>query len=470
MLEDNLVSLAGFETPDSAKAIADKFFETLAGGADETLNASADMPAQSDPVGHLQEEMRILNTKVDQLESNISKKVVDDIQSSIPLLVVDTLKAHLLGLLSGALKNTLPQMLKDSIKQSVLESIKEKLSLFDEQGEQHTGDATMANAQGEKPPAQEISNVEQAPAIPEYVNEENALVLYASVKKSSKPDVTTMTIEQFTEHLTKTTSSIFSPSLPREPTPPRDLTPPRDESKGKGIAIEETLKEIIPFMEEGGLVPKMPNFKSFSTLDGQMTNDDVMTQLKEMKRLADLKAEKEKSEKSLKKIFNPATIRAQAQKMAEYEAKRKKMFDEYNHQITHRADQLPITKISYRVNSSKEATMRITRGNNPLNLTIYDGIPPPPELSTFRASINDKKGKRSSEILKEVFVKEDVLVDGMHRNLVPPIGVEVRKGLVIREPESGVFFYNENFDLVFQREEEFHLATTPQVIRLQNSF
>ncbi|GJU74345.1 hypothetical protein Tco_1265750, partial [Tanacetum coccineum] len=179
-------------------------------------------------------------------------------------------------------------------------------------GEQHPGDATMANAQGEQPPAQEISNVEQAPAILEYVNEENALVLYASVKKSSEPDVTTMTIEQFTEHLTKTTSSIFSPSPPREPTLPRDLTPPRDESKGKGIAIEETLKEIIPFMEEGGLVPKMPNFKSFSTPDGQMTNDDVMAQLKEIKRLAYLKAKKEKSKKSLKKIINPAIIRAQA--------------------------------------------------------------------------------------------------------------------------------------------------------------
>ncbi|GKD74362.1 hypothetical protein Tco_1332644, partial [Tanacetum coccineum] len=96
------------------------------------------------------------------------------------------------------------------------------------------------------------------------------------------------------------------------------------------------------------------------------------------------------------------------------------------------------------------------------------GIPLPPELYSFRASINDKKGKRSSEILKEVFVKEDVLVDGMHRNLVYPPGVKGRIGLVIREPESGVFFYNENFDLVFQREEEFHLATTPQVIRLQN--
>ncbi|GJY08949.1 hypothetical protein Tco_0377134 [Tanacetum coccineum] len=58
--------------------------------------------------------------------------------------------------------------------------------------------------------------------------------------------------------------------------------------------------------------------------------------------------------------------------MAEYEAKRKNMFDEYNHQINHRAGQLPITKISYKVNSSKEATMRITRGNDPLNLVVYE--------------------------------------------------------------------------------------------------
>nr|GFA46243.1 hypothetical protein [Tanacetum cinerariifolium] len=152
--------------------------------------------------------------------------------------------------------------------------------------------------------------------------------------------------------------------------------------------------------------------------------------------------------------------------------------------------------------------MRITRDNDPLNVTMHDkfrlktlgfsewlevhslacktksksndlllqslgaefqwvltqakalGIPPPPELSTFGVSINVKKRKRSSEILKEVFVNKDIVVDGMYRNLVPPPRVEGRKGLVIWEPESGIFFYNGNFDLVFQREEEFHLDTT----------
>nr|GEZ31949.1 hypothetical protein [Tanacetum cinerariifolium] len=87
----------------------------------KTFNASADMPAQSGPFGHLHEELRTLNTKVDQLDSNISKKVTATLKENFP------------GLLSKALKNTLSRIIKDSIKQSVLESIEEKLPLFDAQ-------------------------------------------------------------------------------------------------------------------------------------------------------------------------------------------------------------------------------------------------------------------------------------------------------------------------------------------------
>ncbi|GJR21978.1 hypothetical protein Tco_0970505 [Tanacetum coccineum] len=91
------------------------------------------------------------------------------------------------------------------------------------------------------------------------------------------------------------------------------------------------------------------------------------------------------------------------------------------------------------VSSSNDATMRITRGNDPLNVVIHDKF----RLKTL--GFNEWLEKFGS-----------------------PPGVERRKGLVIIEPESGVFFYNGNFDLVFQREEEFHLTTTPQLVRLQN--
>nr|GEW16066.1 hypothetical protein [Tanacetum cinerariifolium] len=86
-----------------------------------------------------------------------------------------------------------------------------------------------------------------------------------------KPDATKMIIDQFTKHLTKTTSSIFYPTPPREPTPPRDPTPLKDESKRKGIATEDPLKDIMPFKEEGGSAPKIPSFKSFVILEGLLT-------------------------------------------------------------------------------------------------------------------------------------------------------------------------------------------------------
>ncbi|GKA95244.1 hypothetical protein Tco_0817282 [Tanacetum coccineum] len=216
----------------------------------------------------------------------------------------------------------------------------------------------------------------------------------------------------------------------------------------------------MPFMEEGGSAPKIPSFKSFVIPDGKLTQEDVMAQLKEMKRLADLKDKKEKFEKSLKKILNPATIRAQTQKMAGHEAKRKKMFNEYNHQITHRDDQLLITKISYKINSSREPTIRITIANDPLNVTVHERF----RLKTLGFN---KKRKRS-EILTQVFVKENIVVDGIKRNQAPPPGVEGRKGLVIKEPKEGIF-YNRNFDLVFQRVSELHLATIEQLIRIQGS-
>nr|GEX84000.1 hypothetical protein [Tanacetum cinerariifolium] len=94
--------------------------------------------------------------------------------------------------------------------------------------------------------------------------------------------------------------------------------------------------------------------------------------------------------------------------------------------------------------------------------------PPSPELATFGMTAEDKKKKRT-ELLKEVFVKERIEVDGSQRNLTPPPGVVGKKGLVIREPEAWFFYYNANFDLVFQRESEFHITSTVQLIKLQKT-
>ncbi|GKG07458.1 hypothetical protein Tco_0330427, partial [Tanacetum coccineum] len=76
------------------------------------------------------------------------------------------------------------------------------------------------------------------------------------------------------------------------------------------------------------------------------------------------------------------------------------------------------------------------------------GLPSPAKLVTFGLTAEEKKRKRA-EVIKEVFVTKDVRVDGMDRNLIPPPGIMAIQGLVIKKPESGIFFMNGNTDIGF---------------------
>nr|GEX37201.1 hypothetical protein [Tanacetum cinerariifolium] len=113
--------------------------------------------------------------------------------------------------------------------------------------------------------------------------------------------------------------------------------------------------------------------------------------------------------------------KAQAEKIAEYEAKRAKMFAEYNHYITYRADKRPIIKINNRidrdsVNGLKCVLWRPKQKGKAIDTLLKNlkakfewiktqagklGLPSPPELSTFGLSAAEKKRKRTSELLKE---------------------------------------------------------------------
>ncbi|GJT37688.1 hypothetical protein Tco_0937553 [Tanacetum coccineum] len=57
------------------------------------------------------------------------------------------------------------------------------------------------------------------------------------------------------------------------------------------------------------------------------------------------------------------------------------------------------------------------------------GIPPPSQLTAFKLPTTEKKKKRRTELIHEVFVKKNIVVDGMQRNLVPPQGVVRSVGL-----------------------------------------
>ncbi|GKC95183.1 hypothetical protein Tco_1160625 [Tanacetum coccineum] len=68
------------------------------------------------------------------------------------------------------------------------------------------------------------------------------------------------------------------------------------------------MKELLPLMDKGGSAPTMQNLGQFSTFGIQMAMEDARAQLEEMKRMNALTANKEESEKVLKKVMTPAQL------------------------------------------------------------------------------------------------------------------------------------------------------------------
>ncbi|GKF30621.1 hypothetical protein Tco_0100419 [Tanacetum coccineum] len=126
-------------------------------------------------------------------------------------------------------------------------------------------------------------------------------------------------------------------------------TPPTKANKGKGIAKsfdDPDLKMIMPQMEQGESTLNITILKRFITpKKGPMTLGEVAFQLQETKRLADLKAVKDKSVEALKRM-TPAQQIAQEHRLTEIETKRIKQLnksrDEYLKCIETRDDKFPI--------------------------------------------------------------------------------------------------------------------------------
>ncbi|GJU01715.1 hypothetical protein Tco_1112053 [Tanacetum coccineum] len=393
------------------------------------------------------EEVSHLQSRLGNMESSIIQIVSYEIKSSLPAMITNALKEQLPGILSAVSeqfaetqaqlnkKKELSKVIKSEVAKEVqvveLEGVYEDLqsqtkhiskysSSFQDmqthlrdvkdlletaviivktdEGEKKQKDTNtiLAPTQGEQKTAENITPPKPSPEIQgelaykesivpvseTKVNEESAMVLYnpgkdlvdlTTTEKNSKddddldkqplskrfkimhliPSNPQPSVKQFTDQLFGTTSSKYSPTPLREPTPPRDL------SKGKAAAIIE---------EPGNKL-------------GPLSQEEFDRQIKELKRISGLKAEKEKLEQQLRKLLNPATLKAQAQKWTEHEAKKAKMMEEYNHQISFRAD---------------------------------------------------------------------IKAAGF-QNLIPPPGIMPIQGLVINEPESGIFFMNGNTDIDMER-------------------
>ncbi|GJX90780.1 hypothetical protein Tco_0344106 [Tanacetum coccineum] len=139
-----------------------------------------------------------------------------------------------------------------------------------------------------------------------------------------------------------------------------------------------------------------------------MALDEANAHMQEMQRLEFLKEEKEKTEKKLK-VLTPAQ------------------------RVKSKANDLLLKNLKAKFQWLKTQAEKL-------------GIPTPPQLTAAGVSSAEKKRKRTSKIIKEVFMSEYIVVDGKYRNLVPPLRVRGSIGLVISEPKSEIFLLQWNFD------------------------
>ncbi|GKA18670.1 retrovirus-related pol polyprotein from transposon TNT 1-94 [Tanacetum coccineum] len=306
--------------------------------------------------------------------------------STLPL-TTDKLEEFVPDLVVESLKATLPALITKSLKLAILEIIAEFMTLQKElskvlktkMGSSIRMKVRKEHAPSVSEPAQTTTNLvihtPKEKALEDMVLEEEPSpkrikFLIPNPSTASPTPLSlilpqNMTMGQFIDSLFNTTSYEFSP------------TPPKDKSKGKGIAVEEEpLKPLLPLIEQSGSDPKMLNLDQFR-----------------------ISAEQEKIEKKLKTL-SKEELEAQATKLAEYDAKRKRMLEEYNHYIT---------------SSQRSATKLIELKASPMILCS----------ETSRPSLS--RSRLSSEIIQEVFVKDNIIVDGMQRNLIPPPGVKERR-------------------------------------------
>ncbi|GJS79118.1 hypothetical protein Tco_0728999 [Tanacetum coccineum] len=424
MPDDEVESVSGFEVAESTdeendtaetKVKLTQSENTVDNILDEmtSLNASTDKP--SDPLGPIQAELSSFTTKIEKLESSLAEKVADKLEESVPRMVADAFEERMADLLADTLKNILPQIIKDSIQQ----------------------------------------------ALPKFDQRVQETLKAQSVRKGVWKDL----------QIVKDSLSYYATQL--------------DKGDVNLLELVNLMKDMVFLLDSAKVFEKAKaeGEKVFLKEDMRIKLAEEAKIAEEAKAVEKAKANAHGEPQPINTTFEPKNAK-EAKRLVEYEAKRANMLEEYTYYINHRAAQLAIIKITHRINNStKEASMRITRNNDPLNLSVYDkfvlkmlGFSKWLKIYALASKVKiaglstaEKKRKRTSEIIKEVFVSEDIVVDGMHRNLVPPPGVEGSRGLVISEPKSVIFFYNGNFDLVFQREEESHLATTAQLIRIHSA-
>ncbi|GJS35680.1 retrovirus-related pol polyprotein from transposon TNT 1-94 [Tanacetum coccineum] len=445
MPDDDLHYVSAFDTVKSGddEDMADSEHIVKEGTTDTFLNASTKYHNLSGHLDHVCEEVSNLHSKIVDMESSILQSVSDQIKDHVPTLISNALQAQLPGLLTDALKECLPSILQDSLPTQLRKALTSVLQY--EMGQSVTSKVRS----GMQEVRDDLNSQRKSlgKLCLEVQSMQNQLYVIQGLLQSAEEQPTNLKVAN------------------KESTP---LVLYDTTNEGKELVVHK--------VEENKLE------RTISVVDDSDEDDLDKQPLSNRFKIEPL-----------------IPMNSFAQKWTEHEAKKAKMIEEYNHQITFIADPLPITKISYVVNLNKVATIKMVRGDNPLNLIVHPnfrlrslgfsewlevhalaskktrksndmllqslrakfqwvmnqakklGLPPPPALATFGMIVEDKKRKRT-KLIKEVFMTKDIRVDRMDRNFIPFPRVVPIQELVINKPESRIFFMNENTDVAFQRE------------------
>nr|GEV82541.1 putative pentatricopeptide repeat-containing protein At1g17630 [Tanacetum cinerariifolium] len=438
MPKDDLRSVSGFETTDS----------------DDT---------QGNDVSHSDHTF---------LNHNASAELSDGFKSTLPALVNTALQEQLPRLLSATLKDCLPSIIQESLQTHILASFEqfaEKQTKLNKKVVKHLNRQfnifyvaqsdrfarietklsktlkydigklvttlvksaePLVESQGEKLADLNVVNKESAPpASDAKLNDGEKIVVHNSEENKSegiisveddldeddkqplskrfkimtpnpdipnpnplntfvpehllKPKEQQKSIQEFTDQLFKTISSRFSP------TPLRKLTPLKDSSKGKAVAIiEKSGNELVKSQEEGVVInqakriglPSPPELATFG-----------LSAEEKKRKMTDL----------IKEVFITENVRV----------------DGMDRNLIPPPEIMPIQGL---VINEPESRIFFMNGNTGIGQGNAKriGLPSPPELATFGLSAEEKKRKRT-DLIKEVFITENVRVDGMDRNLIP---------------------------------------------------
>nr|GEV87301.1 hypothetical protein [Tanacetum cinerariifolium] len=368
MPDDDLHSTSPFDTiksgdEDDNTNMASSEHISNEGTADTFLHASAKFHSLLGHLDHVCEEVSNLYSKIVDMESSILQSISNELKNSVPTLISNALKNQLPRLLSEALKECLPSILHDSLPtqlhQTLIKPIKKQFNIYHKAESEQVKDdlKTHNNTLGRF--CLDVQGM-QTQLIDIQGLIESAVIIDDTTKgEKNKKD--------------------------------NDVNPAATQGEHQ---LEDIIPSFGPIVESQGerpAGPKVTNKESTFLL-----SDDKSSEGKEL--FIHTSKEKKDGIISVEDDLDEDDTQPLSKRF----------------KITPLDTQNPIPLCS----SIPEHPLKPKEQQKSLQEFTRLGIPPPPELATFGLTAEEKKKKRT-EFIKEVFVTENIRVDGMDMNLIP---------------------------------------------------